>query len=159
MEKSRKELVRQELAALAKSGGGILRPESVVDYAKDPTTALHAQFEWDNSKASHEYRLWQARQLITVVVRHEPRVDQKVQVYVSLPSDRKNEGGGYRRMVDVLSDADHRKQLLDSALAELAVFERKYGIIKELAGVFFAARKVREQKRQKVRKRALAMAK
>ncbi len=159
MEKSRKELVRQELAALAKSGGGILRPESVVDYAKDPTTALHSQFEWDDSKASHEYRLWQARQLITVVVRHEPRVDQKVQVYVSLPSDRKNEGGGYRRMVDVLSDADHRKQLLDAALAELAVFERKYGIIKELAGVFVAARKVREQKRQKIRKRALAMAK
>ena len=151
--------IKKELAAIASKSGGVLRPESVVEFAKDPDTALHSRFEWDDGKASHEYRLWQARHLLRVVVRYEERVDRPVHVYVSLPSDRSEDGGGYRRMVDVLSDIDRRAQLLDAALAELAVLERKYALIKELADVFSAARKVREQKRQKVRKRALAMAK
>jgi len=136
-------LVRRELASLAEKNGGILRPESVVEFARDENTALHSRFEWSNTKAAHEYRLWQARHLIKVIVQYEPRVESNVQVYVSLPLDRKEEGGGYRRMVDVLSDSQRRSQMLEAALAELDVFQRKYALLKELADVFTAARKAR----------------
>lgn len=145
-------LVKQELAALTKTGKGVLRPEAVVAFARNPDTALHGRFEWDNAKASHQYRLHQARNLIRVVVLYEPRVDKNIDVYVSLPEDRLNPGGGYRRMVDVLSDTDRRQQLLDSALAELAVFQQKYATITELADVFSAARKVIARAKQRKRK-------
>jgi hypothetical protein len=36
---------REELALIANKHGGKLRPEDVVEFAKDPATALHSKFE------------------------------------------------------------------------------------------------------------------
>lgn len=135
--KSVTKAVRKELADITKRGGGILNPESVVEFARDATTALHSMFDWDDSEAAEKWRVHQARNLIRVQVTYEPRADQEMQVYVSLPQDRDSEGG-YRRMVDVLSSEDRRKQLLGMALAELESFKKKYHQLTELAGVFKA---------------------
>ena len=40
---------------------GLLDPRRVVDYARDPDTALHSKFEWDDSLAAEQRRLRQAR--------------------------------------------------------------------------------------------------
>lgn len=47
--------------------GGKLTPEKVVEVAHEETHPLHVCFEWDDSKAGHQYRLWQARSLIRSV--------------------------------------------------------------------------------------------
>ena len=145
--------IQIELARLTKEHGGILAPEVVVEFAKDESTALHSQFNWDDTEAAHLYRLHQARNLIRVQVYHEPQVERTTQVYVSLPEDRES-GGGYRRMVDVLSDEDKRRQLLAMAIAELEVFQKKYQRLNELSEVFVAAKKA--AKRAKARKLAVA---
>ena len=48
---------------IADAHGGKLRPKDVVEFARNPATALHECFEWDDKKAAVQGRLWeQARE-------------------------------------------------------------------------------------------------
>lgn len=130
------DLIKQELEALAEANNGLLFPEKVVEFAKDSTTALHSRFEWDDTEAAAKYRIWQARQLIKVTVNILPNESEtEYQVFVSLKSDRYN-GGGYRALVDVMSDEQMRGQLLTQAYNDFKVWQKKYQQLKELAPVF-----------------------
>ena len=133
----------QELHRIAKENNGLLSAEAVVEVASNPKSILHSRFEWDDDDAAHEYRLWQARQLISVAVEVLPGTNQSVQTFVSLSTDRKG-GKGYRTTVSVMSDADMRAQLLNDALHDLNTFQRKYSELRQLSEVFSAIRKVRK---------------
>lgn len=133
---SKPDLIKLELETLAEANNGLLRPETVVEFAKDPNTALHSRFEWDDTEAATKYRIWQARQLIKVVVNILPNENEtEYQVFVSLKSDRLN-GGGYRALVDVMSNDDQRKELLTQAHNDFKLWQKKYQQLKELAPVF-----------------------
>lgn len=131
------EKIIEELESL-EDGQGIVLPERVVEFARNPETALHSKFTWDDTEAARQYRLWQARQIIRVTVRMvqlpERLEPTQVRAYVSLPDDRKC-GGGYRSITKVMDSDDLRQQLLDAAKEELATFRRKYRDIKELAEI------------------------
>jgi len=62
-----KELVAEKLAEIAELNGGRLTPNLVLEEAKDPDSVLHGLFEWDDTFAAHQHRLFQARQIITSV--------------------------------------------------------------------------------------------
>jgi hypothetical protein len=149
------ELALHELEAVRKQGKGVLYPEAVVEYAVNPRTALHSHFEWDDNKAGQAFRIWQARKLITYYVTVIPNVEEETQVYVSLRSDRSGEdaGGGYRRLVDVLSDAEMREQLLADALADFNYWKLKYRRLQELVPVFEAEELVEAQVKVKKKKK------
>lgn len=136
-----------ELKRIAKEHGGILRPETVVEEARPKSSPLHKRFTWDNNKAAHEYRIWQARQLIRVVVEPIAGAKGRHEVFVSLTSDRKD--SGYRVMTEVLSDAQMRRQMLEDALRELDIFQLKYSRLRELSAVFAVIRKIRIRKRSR----------
>ena len=136
--------IKQELREIEKKGGGIIQPEAVVEYAKNPNTELHSQFDWDDSEAARKYRIWQARQLLRIVITVEPRSNQEINAYVSLQSDRYN-GGGYRSTISVLSKKDTREMLLQDALKDLEAFERKYSQLSELAEIFAKSKQIRNQ--------------
>ena len=129
-----------ELKRIAADHGGELKPEDVVAEARIETSPLHDIFEWDDTEAAHQYRIWQARQLIRVTVTYLPNGEGKtpMRVFVSLTPDRSREGGGYRATADVLSNARMRAQLLGDALAEIDRFKAKYSALNELAEVFAA---------------------
>lgn len=135
-------MIRVELERLAERSGGELRPDAVVDAARDAASPLHGSFNWDDTEAAHLYRLHQARHLITAVVRYEPAPDGKsylvAPVFVSLTADRKRDGAGYRLLASVLNDEDRRAQLLADARAEMQAFRHKYQRLTELARVFSA---------------------
>jgi len=139
--------IEKELNTVTGRHNGLLRPKDIVDYAANKKTALHKCFEWDDKKAGHEYRLWQARELISVYVKVLSKDTDPVCAYVSLLNDRAKQGGGYRTIEAVLNDNVLRNQLLSEALAELGRFEARYKQLKELAGVFKAIRKVNTRKR------------
>jgi hypothetical protein len=139
--------IQKELDSIAKANDNLLRPIDIVEFAKDKTTALHTCFEWDNKKASQEYRLWQAREIISVYVRVIHKNTKPVRAYVSLMNDRKNIGGGYRDIEIVLKDEYLRGQLLNEALDELERFREKYKQLQELSEVFTAIRHVRKRKK------------
>lgn len=136
--------IRTELE-LVSNEYGILRPENIVDFAKDPKTLLHGRFEWNNGEAAHQYRLWQARQLIRTVVTVTDDKEKSYSVYVSLKGDRYNEGGGYRTMVSVMNDEELRTALLQEAFEEFKCFREKYGRLRELATIFQTMRKVEKK--------------
>lgn len=101
----------KELARIRKEHGG-LEPATVVEEAKSPRSPLHNAFIWDDTKAAHEHRLWQARQLIRavcIVPVDQPDLTPRA-VYVHVP-----EQGSYQLVDVVVTTPD----LFDSALAEL----------------------------------------
>ena len=126
---------------------GLIKPERVVEAARPKTSPIHDQFEWNNTEAAEKYRLLQASELIRVSVEiidcggnRDPVV---VRAFTSLTTER-GENGGYRATVQVLSNKQMREQMLADAIAELQAFERRYAILKELAEVFAASRKLRK---------------
>lgn len=142
--KSKTQRIASELRRIAKSNGGLLLPQSVVESARPTSSPLHSRFQWDDSVAAENYRIWQARQLIRVVVEHIKGVAAPTEVFVSLSPDR-NEGRGYRVTTEVLSDEQMRGVMLQDALDELEVFKLKYRRLRELAVVFSAIKKVKKK--------------
>jgi hypothetical protein len=137
--------IEQELEFLAAKNGGVVRPIDVVEFAKDPAAKLHEKFEWDDSKAGHEWRLQQARVVLNVYVKVEERTQEEHRVFVSLPSQRKKEGGGYHRLVDVMSDEQMRAEHLAQALADLQRVKKNYKQLTELSKVFAAIDEATEE--------------
>lgn len=135
-----------ELREIERANNGVLLPESVVNRASNPDSALHSAFEWDNTEAARKYRLEQARQLIRVCVEYVPHIGQEVRAFVSLHTERYIDGqeGGYRHMPTLLRTDRGRADVLETALWELEAIQRKYEAVKELADVFAALAKVRK---------------
>jgi len=132
------ERVIAALTRIAEKNGEVLRPEDVVEEARDPRSPLHDQFDWDDSEAAHKWRLHQARNLIRVCVRYVavPGSEETVpcRVWVSLSTDRVADGG-YRALEHVLRLKSAREQLLEDAMHEAGAFKRKYAVLSELAEV------------------------
>lgn len=146
-------IIAAELKRLADEHDGVLQPEAVVAAASDPDSPLHAQFEWDDTLAAAEYRLWQARVLIRrVIVEYEKAPGDRAehQLFVSITTDRAKDGGGYRVLTDVLSDDELRQQLLLDARREMATFRSKFAKLTELAKVFDSMAETEQQIDQRV---------
>jgi hypothetical protein len=135
-----------ELKRLTMAHGGTLRPGTVVEAARDPQSPLHSAFDWEDSSAAAKYRLWQARQLINVVVTYEKVGDGNEvahRVFVSLTPDRYSEDAvGYRLLTGVMGDEAQRRQLLADAKEDMRRFQAKYKTLTELAAVFAAMESV-----------------
>lgn len=104
-----------------------ISPDMVVEFARNPETALHAYFEWDDTKAAARYRRDQARGLLirwkeTIVY---DGAEVRIPLYSSLPQDRGQDSAefsSYRRTIDILTDEDRLlmavKERLRLALAQ-----------------------------------------
>ncbi len=140
-----------ELQEIAKQSKGILQPQAVVEYAKNPETALHSHFTWDDSTAAQAYRIWQARQIIsvTVTILETKNGAMNIKAFVSLKPDRQNPGGGYRVLAVVMGDEGQRRQLLSDALAELQVFQQKYQSLTELSAIMDEIARVNKKPRKR----------
>ena len=132
--------IKTELDKLARKARGLLKPCDVVEAARPDESPLHGAFEWDDSVAAQQYRIWQARELIVSVRVEMPAQGRtmQVQAFVSLPSDREQDGGGYRSISAVLRSRERKSELLEAALADLDRIRAKYGHLSELARVFAA---------------------
>lgn len=142
MQREQTNRVSEELAAIAASNGGVLLPAKVVAFARNPETALHARFDWNDSEAAEKWRIEQARQVIRLNVIVVPNHSAPVRAYVSLSPDRENDGGGYRRLVDIMSSDALAAQMLADALADLRATKRKYESLRALRPVWEALESV-----------------
>lgn len=147
---AKNEAMFQELELVRSQHDGILRGEDVVEWARDPSTALHDRFEWDDAKCGEEYRLWQARRLIAVFVTVVGKDNSPIRAFVSLRTDRVLPGGGYRTSVDVMTDTELRKQLLAEALDDAQRWQAKYQHLSELIPVFKQLARVRGRTKKQV---------
>jgi hypothetical protein len=121
-----------------------LRWQDVVLAARDKSSPLHAYFDFNREAAMEHYLRAQAEELIasyTVVVMTDSGEKVRTRAFVSISTDRQN-GGGYRSILDVLSDEDLKQQMLLDALSDLAAFKERYKELKELSAIFEAIKKV-----------------
>jgi hypothetical protein len=150
LEKDMNESMKEErkfLEKLAKRSGGVLLVDEVLAVASDPKCVLHKHFQWDDTKAAESFRKMQARQLIQkCVVTIEKAPDVQVRAFVSMAADQ-NAGGGYRMMVDVLSDDDLKAQLLHEMQVALIKWKKQINLLdKETAAIIDKLEEVLEKK-------------
>ena len=111
---------------------GLLKPQSLVRFARDKETALHRFFEWDDSKAAAKYRIDQARSVIQVWVEVNHDGDPPSRVLVSLSTDQPG-GGGYREMRKVLNSREMTATLFADAVTDLARWRDRYFALARMA--------------------------
>ena len=139
MNQTKTDKIKEELEAIAEGNGGILRGIDVIRFAQEnQDSTLNSRFQWDDSKAGHQYRLQQARQLIRLHVTVVSDDSPEVKVWVSLSGDRVQEDGGYRRVESVMSNDLQRAALVREALKDANVWRTKWKDLEELRAIFAA---------------------
>ncbi len=129
-------LSRAQVSELRRlSQDGTVRAREIVDAARDESSVLHSLFEWDDTEAAEQWRLYQARHIVRkvyiVLSKHEER---KTRFYVSLRSEREKGGGVIRVVTNIMSDDDLRAEYIEDAKADLKAFRDKYETLRELSG-------------------------
>jgi hypothetical protein len=104
-------VIREELEAIAKSG--VLTPDEVVAAARNPNSAMHDQFNWDDQEAAHAHRLQQARQLIRSVTVEVTRSDLKVvQVPMFTQAPARSSEGYYKTQAIVRTQLNRQELII-----------------------------------------------
>ena len=124
----------QKVADEISSIGLSVRPEEIVDKARDESTELHKCFEWDDTKAAERYRLHQARQIVChLIVKEVDNAPQKQEVRFFYKTDNTE---GYKPVEYIMRNENEYQKLLERALSELLAFQKKYSTLKELDGLW-----------------------
>jgi hypothetical protein len=112
--------ILRELDAL-RDGSGRLRPQDVVEAARNPESVLHEHFEWDDDLAAESHRVNQARELIrSVAVNFVVReVELRSIAYVRDPLSPTRQSS-YLRMSQVEPSSDLAREVVLQELARVA---------------------------------------
>lgn len=122
--------IGEALASVAARNGGRLQPEDTVDAARDPKSALHPHFDWDDTVAAEKWRLEQARLLIRSI-----RVEDDTRSYpppAFLSIREVDRGTSYRFIGEVVRSAELQDAVLQAADRDLAAWQRRYNTLKDL---------------------------
>ena len=116
-----------------KTQNGGLRPEDIVEDARDLKSPLHDWFQWDDTKAAERYRETQAQYLlrsINVVVKYQEEEWETRLFYNVIVQER-----AYYTIDKVLTEDDIRAQVIEKAKKSLTSWTRIYGLYEELFDV------------------------
>lgn len=125
---------------------GTLIPAKVVDESKPKAAVLHDQFEWNDKTAAVEYRIHQARQIISsVCIVPETEGKKPVQAFINVrvvdegdTEEAENRGRAYVPASEVASNDNFKTQHLESIKSRLKNMRREYAAFLELAEVWEA---------------------
>jgi hypothetical protein len=140
----RRNQIREALEALEQEGR--LTPDAVVEAARDPLNPLHAEFEWDNQKAAHRFRVEQARTIIAsvrMVVIEESRV-LVAPAYVRDPDARTGEQG-YVRTATLSTDRERSRGALKNEIARADAYIQRVAMLAAAFGLDGEVQDVRER--------------
>lgn len=123
---------------------GVLSEEDVVKDSRAATSPFHKAIEWNDKKAAHEHRLYQARGIIRsirVVVESQGTGDdpEPQRLYVHVQPDTEDEDPrepGYVTLEDVKANPRLEKQVLEEAYALLLGIRARFRELKELRLIF-----------------------
>ena len=107
---------------------GHLTPYIVLAEAADEQSPLHSVFEWDNAKAGHQHRLWQARQLIRSVKIERPD-GKPMPKYISIKLDNDRQ---YEEVSVVVKDEDKWAVVLHEMCVALEEVEARIETLVQL---------------------------
>lgn len=124
--------VGEELERIRERDGKI-ETETVVSEARPKSAPLHPVFEWNDSAAAHEYRLWQARALVRAVeVAPAQEGEEPTPKYVHVRAT--GEEGGYYQSVEVaVRNPDEWAMVLQELRGKVASVARSVEVLERLA--------------------------
>lgn len=130
---------------LASNNSGSITAKEVLADAEKKESPLHAYFEWDDSKAAIEYRLYQARNLlrsIEVVVTRSDGTEMQVRQYYSI-TEQTEEGQtqSYYMLGVVLNNAEKRAAVIADAYREVVNWQLRYEQYQEFNEICSSIRK------------------
>ena len=114
--------------------GEDVRPEQVLEKARNEDTELHKCFTWDDTIAAEKYRLVEARRVLKLLIIEEkepPQDRPPIRLF-----HKTKEGEGYKHVELVVKKPDEYEALLARAYAELKAFKAKYAMLEELREIF-----------------------
>lgn len=141
---------------------GKATPQAILEEAKDPSSPLHAHFDWNDKTAAEAHRLHTAGRLVrsivydVKVIEGDPTTVKKYQpMFVHVQEEEETAGtSGYVRFTDAFSSKDLRAQIIENARSEFASWLRRYQTLEALTEVIPLAKKIDERlKRIRVGKR------
>ena len=116
-------LVYSELEKIADKS-----PQNIVDYAGEhPESELYKCFTWDDSKAANEWRKYEARQVVRLLVFEDEETKEPTKIRVLQKTSE-----SYEPVKMIVRNKDEYKKLLERAYAELAAFRERYKSLVEL---------------------------
>lgn len=107
---------------------GHLTPDLVVQAATDEQSPIHSIFEWDDGKAAHQHRLWQARRLIRSVQIERPD-GKPMPKYLSIKIEGDRQ---YEEASIVVLDRDKWAVVLEETASALADLEGRIEALVQL---------------------------
>jgi len=135
VKQSDSDILRQAFGKVEDKYDG-LTPEAVLRYAKPKRSEIHRFFEWDDSKAGHEHRLSQARQLIcSVVVVYQTPAGSTITARAYQKLNR-TKPEPYKRIEVIMESRDDTSALIRQAWNDLESWRRRYEHLLEFSKVF-----------------------
>jgi hypothetical protein len=125
----------QTLERLGKQRGGTWKPKDVVSAARDPKSAIHGLFEWNEKRAAEKWREEQARCYIRHLVVIIPNGNGGTMIRAAVSFGG---GSGYQDSVKAMESPELRERLIAQALSEAESWRARYQHIKELSAIFAA---------------------
>jgi len=135
----------------------VLKPELVLEDAQKPSSPLHDCFEWNDTKAAHQHRLWQARMVINsielVLEYRDDRPSKSYRLFRSMPSEATEDGASERYYLDLRDATEAEYEVLLSECArELKAVRDKYSELKEFGKVWQEFDRMMQAEKSAVRK-------
>lgn len=130
------QIAGDELERIRQKYNGRLLSAHIVTEAKDKESPLHPEFEWNDKKAAHFYRLDQAGSIIRniVVVNVAANGEQQtVRAFVNVEQDDQRH---YTSISMAMGDDELRKQIIEQAWKELVSWRERYKELVEFAKLF-----------------------
>lgn len=117
--KKKAQIYGERLEQISSKNKGKITPALVVNDAKSITSPFHNHFEWDDRKASEQYRLQQARDLVNHIL--EVAVVEGVQMKVRSFFNVRNGKGRtvYVTLKTAVTNKNYRLQLLNQLITIL----------------------------------------
>lgn len=139
--------VLNEIIQVQKTEG--LTAENLLEKAKDESSPLHNFFDWNDTSAANQYRLYQARLIINEVKILVGEKELFAFENVNISIQEKQTNREYKPVIEILNNDDYRKQVITTALNNIDYWKEKYAEYKELKPIFVSIEKVKAKWQKK----------
>lgn len=124
-------------------GKETITAKELLDASREEEAPLHSCFEWDDTVAAEQYRVYQARKVIgsieiKYVKNDTPAHLEQSRYFINVAPNAPKVQGQFATIDIAFSNDKYRNTVLKDALRNLRAFQLKYNRYTELSGVFKA---------------------
>jgi len=127
--------IGERIVSISEQRGGSIVPADIVEDARNQSSPLHPNFEWDDAKAAHLHRIQTARNLMgaIIVVKVNEEVITPVRAYVHVKQE-----SAYMPVQVAMSIANIRLGIIADALREYKSWYKRYRDLEEFGDIIQA---------------------